>query len=75
MKKNIITVIIAVSEAQNDSTRVKLRAELHRAVETEQLLSEPNNSPQLIATDHKMKCFAVKCQDQRGDFGKRSWHV
>lgn len=32
-------------------------------------MSKPNNSLQLIVTDHKMKCFAVKCQDQLGDLG------
>ena len=62
---------MALSEPLNDSTRAKLQAKLHGAVEAERLLSKPNNSLQLIATDHKMKCFAAKCQEQRGDLGNR----
>lgn len=39
--------------------RAKLQAKLHREAETERSLSKRNNSPRPIATDHKMKCFAV----------------
>lgn len=56
------------------SNRVSQQEENYRPSFTKQqkergLQSKPNNSLQLITTDHKMKCFAVKCQDQWGNLG------